>query len=357
MRRVMSVLLLLAAACGKSGEELPLDDGGTIQLPDGGIFEVGEPISAPAGTWTWVDFPGTKCDDGSPTGLGINVGTSNNVLVFFAGGGACWDYLTCYQYNAAMHGPYGATQFNADLAKLGPGTLVDRTDLSNPFRTWSVVFLPYCTGDLHAGNAVRMYQDRTYHHAGRTNTQAFLSRLLPTFPSAEKIVVAGASAGGGGALFNYAQLKTRWPVTKTYLVDDSLQLLVGDAIPPSLRTSWVTSWSLDLASVCNNCQGDFSLIYSHVAQQYPNDRMALLSFLQDTTTSLFYGFKPLAQFQADLEDLDSAVLVPSQRWKTFFVQAQGHALFASGNAAYSVALKTWLTKMVQDDATWSSELH
>ena len=38
-----------------------------------------------------MDFPDAVCNDGSPTGIGINVGTSNNVLVYFAGGGAFLD--------------------------------------------------------------------------------------------------------------------------------------------------------------------------------------------------------------------------------------------------------------------------
>jgi hypothetical protein len=44
--------------------------------------------------WTWIPIPGAYCDDGSPTGIGVNLPptSSNNLLIAFEGGGACWDY-------------------------------------------------------------------------------------------------------------------------------------------------------------------------------------------------------------------------------------------------------------------------
>src|SRR6185295_10067082 len=49
-----------------------------------GAPPLGVPIVAPAGKWTWVDFPDSVCDDGSPTGIGIRPSaTSDKLVVFF----------------------------------------------------------------------------------------------------------------------------------------------------------------------------------------------------------------------------------------------------------------------------------
>ena len=60
------------------------------------------------------------------------------------------------------------------------------TQLANPFRDASFVYVPYCTGDIYGGEAVQTYTSgqtsKTVHHMGRANVKAFLSRLVPTFP-------------------------------------------------------------------------------------------------------------------------------------------------------------------------------
>src|SRR5438128_1351071 len=98
MKTLLVAFALWGSACG-SGKPAP---------------PLGAPLAVPADQWTWVDFPDAFCDDGSATGLGVyNSSASSNLLVFLNGGGACWDYLTCYQLNAAAHGPIDKTRFDA----------------------------------------------------------------------------------------------------------------------------------------------------------------------------------------------------------------------------------------------------
>ena len=188
----------------------------------------GPAIDAPTQTWTWVDFPDSACSDGSATGIGVNLTNSQNVLVVFNGGGACWDYLTCYTLMTATNGPYDQTEFAADSQTFA-NTILDRQLSGNPFAGWNLVFIPYCTGDMHAGDNIATYQSgqtsRMYHHVGHDNVLAYLHRLGPTFPSVARMVVAGESAGGFGALFNYATFRNRWSSGELYLLDDSGPIL------------------------------------------------------------------------------------------------------------------------------------
>lgn len=367
MTRAALVALILAAcgggttthpdAAGNAIDATPTIDGAAV---DGSSAS---PISAPLRTWTWVDFPDSACDDGSPTGLGVYLNdATSNVIVYFEGGGACWDYQTCYVLNTAVHGPFGAAQF----ANLAPGLsagLFDPTDAQNPFRDWSMVFVPYCTGDLHAGDAIVDYTDgtttKTYHHVGHENALAFLARLIATFPAPGKLVVAGSSAGGGGALFNYPAFRAHWPSGPMYLLDDSLPLLEGASVPQAIRDGMFLSWRLgDITdATCGTiCHDDLSQWMKLLAATYPGDRMALISSQQDMTIRAYFALSGPA-FQTALEALVADVLAPTAHFRAFVFPGATHTTAADPSMFTSngVELRTWMTQMVGDDPAWTSE--
>jgi hypothetical protein len=368
------MIVLLLAACGSnsshSADAAPSIDAtptidAPIAPPDSGL-SLGAPITAPLRTWTWVDFPGAVCDDGSPTGIGVYLNdATTNVLVFFMGGGACWDYQTCYVLNTAVHGPFGKPQFDAIISGVA-NTVVDPADAASPFKDWSFVFVPYCTGDEHAGDNVAMYSNgtgttMTYHHAGHTNALAYLSRLAATFPSPGKLVVSGSSAGGGGALYNYPSFRAYWPSSKLYLLDDSLPLMEGDTIPPGFRMAMFVSWGLgDVTDpLCGApCRSDLSQWMKTLAQMWPGDRMALVSSQQDQTVRGFY-LLTAAGYQAALTNLVTDVLAPTAKFRAFLFAGQTHTTLGDpANAAYTtngVQLWTWLTQMVGDDPAWQTQ--
>jgi hypothetical protein len=56
--------------------------------------------------------------------------------------------------------------------------------------------VPYCTGDVHIGNATTDYGDGVVvEHKGFVNGNAALATMVERFPDATEIVVAGESAG------------------------------------------------------------------------------------------------------------------------------------------------------------------
>ena len=324
-------------------------------------LDLGEPITATPGAWTWVDFPDATCGDGSTTGIGVNIGTSDDLIVFFGGGGACWDATTCLVYNTASRGPYGQAEFDANG---GHGmSLLSRDDPQNPFKDWSMVVVPYCTGDLHTGDVIASYDAGDgpvpFYHTGHANALAYLKRLRATFPAPTRVAVDGTSSGGAGTVLNYPDFRASWPDASMVLVDDSAPLLVGDAMPPSLRSAWASGWGLSplLAEICGDasCDDDLSGVHAALARSYPHDRMALLSSLQDHVFSSYVGLSGEA-FQTQLELLASDVLAPSGTWEPYFVEGDAHSLFLEGGAVESggVSLQTWLTEMVTDSDEWSA---
>jgi hypothetical protein len=331
------------------------------QPPD--LAPPAQPITATKAQWTFAPIDGMVCDDGSPTGIGVYLTDSPNLLVFLNGGGACWDYTTCFLANTSTHGPFGAEQFQ----QLATGGISQNTVLSegdtSPFKGWNKVFVPYCTGDIHGGDAVQNYMTQggmmgTIHHKGYPNIYLALARLGATIPSPAKVVWSGSSAGGYGATINYIQARSTWPKAKGYLIDDSGPVFIEDGISDFLKNGWIPSWNLAATffKVCPMCMdGDWSLGYSVLSQAYPNDRMALLSTEQDQTIRGYLLLQP-QNFQTDLNELAQMRFDTTQNFRYFFQTGSTHTMLGDlpSHTTGSVNVGDWIKQMVSDDPAWNS---
>jgi hypothetical protein len=196
-----------------------------------------------------VSVPGAFCADGSTTGIGVNTSKgSDKLLIYLEGGGACWDFNTCFILQTASNlTGYGQAEFGA--AEFGNG-LFARDDPGNPFKGDNFVYLPYCTGDVHSGNRMTSYSSdagtQTLHHVGYTNVQADLVFLQKTFTGVKRLTLAGTSAGGYGALFNYTQVKAAFPSAGAYLV--------ADGSPPLRPPYFTNAWYQAQAEAWGNVQ-------------------------------------------------------------------------------------------------------
>jgi hypothetical protein len=381
----------LVVACGDSsdGAPAPPSAGTAIARTDG------TPIAG-AAEWTWIPFADSVCTDAipdslgryrfgtSPTGLAINWGPigSTDVVIFLQGGGACWDFFTCggaapILDKTASTGPFGPTEFARDVYAKYPASWLRRANLPPPVRDATIVFVPYCTGDIHGGDRVRTYGSLlpgapsiTWQHMGRANVTAFLKRLGATFPSPRKLVVAGASGGGFGTLVNYPRFREQWPNARAYLVDDSGPPLIGGAIPAVTRDGWFSSWNLgaSLDPFCPACRDDMSGALREIAARFPSDRIALVSHLQDEVIRGFYGGvfltpqptiapMPAAQFETELRRLGTTVMDPATaNAKYFFIAGTGHPTLDEPGAiaAPPPGLTAWLELMISDAPGWTS---
>lgn len=331
--------------------------------PDGGatpVLPVGEPITAPDSTWTWVDVAGSVCDDGTPTGLGIWPSPgSTKLLLFFGGGGACWNFDNCVKESKSVHGPFGKTEFDNMASQVG-GWIIGHGD-TNPFKDWTTVFVPYCTGDIHAGDNVVTYTDgkttKDFHHKGRANVAAYLARLAATMPNLTQVAVTGSSAGGGGALFNYPTVRSYWPNAEGMLVDDSLPFF-KDAIPLDTRKQWFENWNLDplTTPTCGaNCMEDMSKLFSGTAARFPNDRLGLVSFTTDYVIAGYYEID-WWKYWSTLSSFTKEAIDPTEHFKHFYVDTWGHGTLTN-MGAYSVKgtkLVDWLGQMAAADPAWKS---
>lgn len=318
------------------------------------------PIEAPDRTWTWVDVAGTACDDGSPTGMGVSlVAGATGTLVYLNSGGYCFDYATCVTLNTSAHGPFGSAQFAAISGQLG-STVLDRDLADSPFAGFNMVLVPYCTGDLHAGEGATTYGSgasaRTMQHVGRRNLRAVLRRLAAAIPAPSTLVLAGSGAGGFGATLNHALAREVFPGGTLSVVADSGPLLAGDAVPAAQRAAWFASWHLGwIDPSCPGCRDDLSALYPALAARFPADRTALVGSLQDRVNRTFFG-QSAASYEAALRAL-ATTLAPLAGRRVFAVPGEGTALLARpgmATAGDGAALPRWLGEMVTGAGSWAS---
>jgi hypothetical protein len=340
-RLLVTVLALLAAACGGSDDR------------SAGRGELQQNV------WTWVDIPGAVCSDGSGTGIAVNPGDPDLVVLFLDGGGACWDALTCFTFDLADPGPFGPKQFEGEAGKI-EGSFIDRTVAENPFRDATLVYVPYCTGDVHAGDAVQDYPGapRRWYHKGRPNLLAAVAWIERELTPPSKVVVSGASAGGYGALLMFDLVKQAWPDAKGYLVDDSGPPLEGDDFSPVLRATWFLSWRLDetVLPLCGaECATDLSELLPALSRKYPGDRIALLSSRHDEVMRSYFLLGS-GGFESALLRVVDDVIAPLPNVEAFLVPGSSHTMLGDP-AAYTAGdtnLVEWLGRMVGDDPSWDT---
>ena len=86
----------------------------------------------------------------------------------------------------------------ADFTSPGSG-IFNRTNPANPYKNSTIVYVPYCTGDFHSGDAVK----GSLHFKGRVNLALDIAKVKSAFPNPSRVTLSGSSAGGFGSFFNY----------------------------------------------------------------------------------------------------------------------------------------------------------
>ena len=337
---VASMVLLCGAACGgESGDgtgsgttaeptttsdatTAPATTGGestgapTTGTTDGTTGDDGPEVPAAYEKWLKVEVPGTVCGNGSQYKFFVNYKEgAEDLLVMLEPGGACWDYAGCSGKTdlGAAH-PDGIPD---DLMKItGPTASISpliRRDLEGPTKDFNMVFLPYCTGDVHTGNNVITYKDPKgqepdleFHHAGHTNSVLVADYLRKQFPATDRLFVTGCSAGGAGALINYYFFRNTIDAQRGYLMDDSGPIFPSDGFSLPLHTKIRESWDVDsiFAELPPEypIADDFGALNRHLADIFPDDRLSTVFFQRDYNYSRYSyeNFYPDANAKEDV---------------------------------------------------------
>jgi len=288
----------------------------------GGLLALAAPWAA-AGYFQWemVELSadsGAACGDGSPYRFFVNrTPLSKSLVIVYEGGGACWDQNACLGIgDLAAANPNGIPPDYMHQFNMASGGLVTPfSSRNNPFQkvqtqSWNIVYVPYCTGDVHSGSKVVVYDDadpahpRVEYHRGQANIRAAAQWLRDHMGQPKDLVLTGFSAGGVGSTVTYGLMRdTLQPTGRASLLADSGPLMQAPrgsdpAVYPSvlLHEKIRSAWGLDepeglislyagtLPAFDPNNLGSVS---AALAQRYPADRFSFLAFQADTNFSAF----------------------------------------------------------------------
>ena len=234
-------------------------------------------------------------------------GTTNKLVVYFQGGGACWDSTGCL-FLGVLNGCTTAYTYNPQQQETLSGYfnnptymkgIFDTDDPRNPFKNWYFVYLPYCTGDLFWGASDHVYANPETNglppswkiqHRGFVNFEVVLKWIRDNFAGPQEIFVAGSSAGGYGAIMNYPYIREAFPSSKVYVLGDAANGVVGLDFAENGILNWniqIPAWILGTYSPELTMQD----VYTNIAAEYSRMKFGQYTTAYDGTQAWFYNLQ------------------------------------------------------------------
>lgn len=299
--------------------------------------------------WETVELPassGASCGNGTPYRFFVNrTPFTTKTVVMFEGGGACWDQGACKGGTLLdAVNPDGIptnymTDWNrqAHLGLVTPFTMRLHPLQSVQTQSWNIVYLTYCTGDVHTGNKVAVYDNvdpanpMAYHHRGMVNAKAVAAWMAKNLKQPDKLFLTGFSAGGVGSAALYPAFREALKPKQMSLLADSGPLfsVPRDATPeqaPSvlLHNKIRTVWGLDGANglvteLITKYPGagsadNLGSITAGLGKIFPNDRIGYANFQEDTNFSAF-SYQKFYPEIANAPDNETRLKLLNQKWR------------------------------------------
>ncbi len=239
----------------------------------------------------------TVCSDGSPYRFFVHRGDASKLLIEFEGGGACWSGSTCEAdvYNRRVISDPETARQTGELQGI-----YDRTNPLNPLKDYTHVYIPYCTGDLHWGNATASYTGftgapYTIQHKGAANATTALNWAGENVAAPSQVVVAGCSAGGYGAALWSAKIAQAYPGARMVQLADSAAGVVPEGFFTTTLASWnvADAWPTFIPSLALDRVDPATLtlpkLYTSVASFFPTASFSQFNTRTDSVQIFFYA--------------------------------------------------------------------
>lgn len=251
----------------------------------------------PEGEWTRI-VPGgeTVCALGTEYSFFVRPGSGEDLVIYFQGGGACWNDETCLGAYSVAPEDQRLYDDQVDVDEISRFTegIFDYDNPENPFADYDAVFVPYCSADVFAGDAEVEFQGPqgayTVRFNGVNNARAVLNWTYENFAAPSSIFLTGSSAGAYGSIYHAADIMTQYegvPVTQ-----------LGDAGVGVTPRAWqgLATWGFydnlpeyipDLAEVTPE-RYSIRLHYATTARAFPENMLSMYTTWTDTVQIGFY---------------------------------------------------------------------
>jgi pectinacetylesterase len=378
---VMGALSLFWTMLGCSDSRDGPSDGGETDGSDGGTDgsfidaradKVDATSDAPILPWKAVPVAGTLCRNGTQTGYGINVHpTSRKLLIYLEGGGACFNEISCLQ------NPESWTPNDLTLTRsVGSNWIMSRASATNPFKDWNLVYIPYCSGDVHTGSALSGYMGQP--QVGFINYKKYLVEIVARFTNVDQVVLAGSSAGGFGVAWNWTWTQDAFGSVPVYALDDSGPPMGPDYLVDCQQQRYgaLWGWQGNIHPLCTTCDVAAGRVVRPLLdatfKALQTTRFGLLSYDEDGTIKSFFAYGndncsnwdavqppayPTGKFPVGLTELRQAWSV-YPHVAMYVVTGGSHVFLAtditSVKTGPAISMLEWIKKLIDKSDGWTN---
>eukprot|EP00924_Labyrinthula_sp_SR-Ha-C_P013826 augustus_masked-scaffold_5-processed-gene-14.15-mRNA-1 protein AED:1.00 eAED:1.00 QI:0/-1/0/0/-1/1/1/0/1398 len=158
--------------------------------------------SLETGVWTEIQTgDDTVCSRGTPYSFFVRKGDDpSNVIIEFEGGGACWSETVCSSSTGTFKETIEENRAFFNDVNNNEDWPFGLKDPNGPYASFTYIFIPYCTGDLHWGDKSVQYTENLFiRHKGAVNAGKAINWFLDEVTPPERILTTGCSAGAYGS--------------------------------------------------------------------------------------------------------------------------------------------------------------
>ena len=311
---------------------------------------------------------GPLCLRGTGYTIDTREGSSDELVIFLQGGGACWaDFCSAFE----------------ETNSLPPVGILNPSLEANPVADWDVVYLPYCDGSLFAGDVDRELPNSIVeggdpgtsmgYQRGLQNLTAALDIATADFPNPSRILLAGVSGGAFGTITALPLVRYYYPETEILVFNDSGVGVADEADPDFVNETLLEGWNASslIPASCPDCtsNGHITRFIEWQLAADDNFTMSALSFSADAVISVFFLMLNPADFTASLlTETKRTTNLFESRYKRFIPEGAAHTTLlretAEGGSDPGVeigSLETeidgvkvldWFTAMIDGTETW-----
>jgi len=315
----------------------------------------------------WNEFnPGgeTICTDGSAYKFFVRPGANSDLLFYLQGGGACWSREHC--------DPNLEPTMSINTEGLDPGSfggIFDFENSENPFKDYTVVFVPYCSGDSHLGARDTVYgpveeggESLTVYHRGFANVGSALNWTYHNLPSPARIFVTGSSAGSIPSPYYADKLANHYGAAKIVQLGDAsggYRRVAGGTQPEAMWGSVEylarqKGWE-DIDPLTFN----FEQIYIRASQNHPEIMFSSYDTAEDNVQKSFLdliGGQDTSHLQVLIDKNQQDIRASVKNFRSYVIAGDLHTvLLRSEFYTYTLdnhSVRDWVTALSN-----SAEVH
>ncbi len=351
-------------------------------VPDDAYMAITHPAGGEPGNE--VSYEGDtlvpQCQNSSEFTFFAKRGSVNKLLIYYYGGGACWDTMTCLLQMCTQNA-------NPNPPGLGGFGFGDLTNPANPFKDWHVIRVPYCSCDIHLGdNAVDYppippFPGKHVEHRGHDNAKLAEKWAREHFLNPTDMFVTGSSAGSYGAMVHGVHLSGLYVATSINVMGDGGNGVATQEFMDTNFNNWGAMHNLpDVPGIIGVPSSEISIpvILTAAASYYPETNWSNYTTAFDGGTGGQTGFfntmlhpdEPWlwvywwiasCQFNEIMRqqafDTADAVALENDNYRYYIATGSTHTGFGNPRVYYDTTggvppLVDWVNAMIDDDPGW-----